>query len=278
MPDPAVTGGAGEDREGRVQGKTRARTARRGRFVVAWLLIAIGAIAIGTSAAPVSAATGTVTVVLTGNGTGTLYSTNASYVADGIIACHREGGVTSGTCSYAYTTPITVYWRQNPAPGSNACSSSQGCHGVYITGYHAISSTGYTINASFELKPTTPAPSTKPSTPKPSTPKPSTPKPATPKPPTAPPVVTAEPGSSPAATLAPAESAAPGDSSAPASAGTVESLAPGQTAAPSTLPGGAGSPTGSSGPSPIILAVLFAGLMLAIAIAFLGWQLGRRRT
>jgi len=259
---------------GRLEGRER-----RTVLVAAWLLLSMAAIVAAIRPAPATALQAyEVVIVLTGNGTGTLLSTNASYVSDGVISCHREAGVTTGTCSHVYPGSFTFYWRQNPSTYSNTCNASAVCYGLYITGFHSVGPSGYTVNASFVLKTTSPAPSTKPSTPKPST-KPATPRPATPRPPTQVPV-TAAPATvaaSDAPSVAP-ESLAPGESAAQGESAAPVSLAPGQTAAPSSAPTGGGSPTSSSGPSPIILAVLFAGLMLAIAIAFLGWQLGRRRT
>ena len=79
----------------------------------------------------------TVTVTLSGNGSGTWKSTNSSLVPDGRINCQiLNGAVTGGSqCAYIYggierATPIVVHFLMTAAAGSEACDGGT-CDDTY---------------------------------------------------------------------------------------------------------------------------------------------------
>jgi Divergent InlB B-repeat domain len=76
----------------------------------------------------------TLTVRLSGTGSGTWKSTNASYVPDGLIDCAMVNGVVAegSVCSHAFPdlshTGVEVHFQATPATGSQVCIDGVGCY------------------------------------------------------------------------------------------------------------------------------------------------------
>ena len=97
----------------------------------------------------------TLTVNLTGSGSGSWQSTNSSHVPDGNIDCRLLNGVkTNGSiCSHEYggtprVTPITVHFTLTPAFGSEACYAGD-CSDSFSADY--VLGLSVTVNSQFEL-------------------------------------------------------------------------------------------------------------------------------
>ena len=90
----------------------------------------------------------TLTVTLTGNGSGTWLSTNSSYVPDGTIHCELlNGAITAGSdCSGQYggiprVSPLTVYFIKTPATGSCLLDAPD-CAEDPVTGLYVMTGDG----------------------------------------------------------------------------------------------------------------------------------------
>src|SRR5207237_6714226 len=130
--------------------------------VAAGLLFAIGFFAtsaleastLGTSltgACPGGSACVDVTAAPYGNGTGELYTTDATYsTKDGAIECRRQGGTTFGTCAHRYAInggqTLTIHVRYAAAAGSEICVGVAplvvACGGAGDTSSYSFSGSG----------------------------------------------------------------------------------------------------------------------------------------
>jgi len=198
----------------------------------------------------------TITLTVTGNGTGALYT------GDGILNCHREGGLTTGTCFHRYDVsggPIPWSIDTSPAPGSLACHGDicapvGGAKGGLLHPGDAISD-----EAEFRLI-ATPAPTATPT---------HTPKP-TPRPTRSP-----TPTSSPTE-AAPTESAAGSPSPAPGTAAaTPEPTTLPAASPPPSSPPAAPAATTETGPSIVIL--VLGALLIGAAGFGAGYATALRR-
>jgi hypothetical protein len=76
----------------------------------------------------------TLTIDAIGNGSGTVKTTNSSYVPNGLIDCQIVNGVRApgSVCSHTYggvdrVSPLIIYYILVPAPGSQACLGISSC-------------------------------------------------------------------------------------------------------------------------------------------------------
>jgi Divergent InlB B-repeat domain len=144
------------------------RSIRRGAVALAVAGL-LGASLSGVAVAPPGVAAAlcnglpcyTVTVILTGTGSGTFESTNSSYVADGGITCTLLNGVVvdSANCSLKYTDfglGITVYWKLTPATGTSGCiahcSTAVQTGGAYVTADTVLAADLNLISEGLEVK------------------------------------------------------------------------------------------------------------------------------
>jgi len=140
---------------------------------VARLTLAIGLVVFGSLAAALSTA-GTfagvaaaascpsdsecvaVTANPYGNGTGELFTTDATFsTKDGAIDCSRSGGVTFGTCFHSYVSKhgqtITIHVRYVAAAGSEVCVGVPPLSAVQCGGSSATASFTFSASGSFSL-------------------------------------------------------------------------------------------------------------------------------
>lgn len=95
----------------------------------------------------------TVTVAITGNGSGRVQSTDAQFAPDGIIDCPVLRGIVNTTlCSHKYAIPggaagVQMYLKSTPDPGSQLCDST-GCTTAPRTQERLFSTSG-TVPANF---------------------------------------------------------------------------------------------------------------------------------
>ena len=110
------------------------KTQQSVRVLLATLLLASGLLVWSTAGAvAISLRCGTIlnhscatlTMTLTGDGSGSFVTTDSAARPDGAINCARAGGVTSGTCTHTYDVVNgsfdTIFWTQQTLPGSRNC-------------------------------------------------------------------------------------------------------------------------------------------------------------
>jgi hypothetical protein len=106
-----------------------------GLGLVVALTLAIGLVELGLPGAAVGLnvcgevpVCATLTVTLSGNGTGSIQSTDSTNLPDGLINCRTSGGIVFGTCSHTYDVgfapaTLTISYLVTAAPGSWICSA-----------------------------------------------------------------------------------------------------------------------------------------------------------
>jgi hypothetical protein len=90
----------------------------------------------------------TVTVVLSGNGSGSFVTTNSSGVPNGLISCVWLNGAqapgsdcTETYCCIDRASPVTVYFKLTPSTGSKACYGVSPCISGTVSGSRTLPST-----------------------------------------------------------------------------------------------------------------------------------------
>jgi hypothetical protein len=83
-------------------------------------------------------ACGTLTIRLTGLGTGDAFAGAETGGNDGYMTCHRQSGLTEGVCSAMYYVPVgsrTVWVTGDPGENTTACIDTTECGPGFVYGY-----------------------------------------------------------------------------------------------------------------------------------------------
>ena len=134
------------------------------RVVLAAMLLAVALATQSAAGASAAAKCGVIpghtcarlTISLFGNGSGRFQSlTTDGGVPTGQIDCQRSGGINSGSCTATFDIGTggsdTLYWRETPAAGSNACWIYAGCFPNGFDTDTTLSSTGTDSDHFFKL-------------------------------------------------------------------------------------------------------------------------------